>query len=53
VLSSFAREFSLGTVYAGARRVTVREYPEGAAEALRAAGFSPSMGDFVLYRSAV
>ncbi|MDR0839226.1 MAG: DEAD/DEAH box helicase, partial [Oscillospiraceae bacterium] len=38
VLSSFAREFSLGTVYAGARRVTVREYPEGAAEALRAAG---------------
>ncbi|MDR0446131.1 MAG: DEAD/DEAH box helicase [Oscillospiraceae bacterium] len=51
LLRAFAREFSLGTVYADARRIAVREYPATAADALREAGFMHQMNDFILYRS--
>ncbi|MDR2615362.1 MAG: hypothetical protein LBC28_02165, partial [Oscillospiraceae bacterium] len=53
LLRSFAREFSLGTVFADARRILTREYPREAAPALRDAGFTAQMNDFALYRSGV
>ena len=37
-------------LFAEQRRITVKEYPREAGEALRRAGFMQEMGDFVLYR---
>ena len=53
LLREFAREFSLGAVFPDAKRITVRDYPKDAENALTQAGFTKQMSDFVLYRSAV
>jgi hypothetical protein len=44
------RGFSDRRFYPQANRAAVRQYPPGAAAALRAAGFVRDVMDFVLYR---
>ena len=53
LLREFAREFSLGSVFADAKRITVRDYPKSSEKSLENAGFAMQMSDFVLYRSSV
>ena len=48
-LELFVRDFKARRLYAGSRRLIVKEYPKEAAEALRAAGFMKEMQDYVLY----
>ena len=50
-LRAFARDYSRRRLFPGQSRVTVREYPPEAAEALKQAGFVTEMRDLVLYRS--
>jgi ATP-dependent Lhr-like helicase len=49
-LCALARDFRLSRVYPDLRRLTVKDYPPGAAELLTGAGFSRQMNEFVLYR---
>jgi len=49
-LALFAEEFRSGRIFPGKKRVSVKEYPEQAAEALAAGGFSREIQDYVLYR---
>ncbi|MCL2433070.1 MAG: DEAD/DEAH box helicase, partial [Clostridia bacterium] len=49
-LSALATEFGKKRLFSMAKKLSVKQYPPQAAEALRAAGFLPDVGDFVLYR---
>ena len=46
----FAEEFHGGRIFPGRKRISVKEYPGRAAEALAAGGFLHEMQDYVLYR---
>ena len=48
-LELFVLDFRARRLYAGTKRLIVKEYPQEAAEALRAAGFLKEMQDYVLY----
>lgn len=48
-LRLFAEKFKQGSIFAGSRRIVVKEYPDAAAQALRQAGFKKEMQDYVLY----
>lgn len=50
MLQSFSAAFRGKTLFAGIKRVVVKEYPAESAEALAAAGFIREMQDYVLYR---
>lgn len=50
-LQAFVQDFNARRIFPAVRRITVKQYPREAAEALRAAGFSSEMQDFVLYRN--
>ena len=50
VLKAFVLAFSGRRIYPALRRLTLREYPPDASQALAEAGFSREMQDFVLYR---
>lgn len=45
----FAERFKQGSIFAGMKRIVVKEYPDTAGEALRQAGFRREMQDYVLY----
>lgn len=49
-LSLFAEEFRRGRIFSGKKRITVKEYPAWAAQALAAGGFTHEIQDYVLYR---
>lgn len=48
-LRLFAEKFKQGSLFAGRKRIVVKEYPDAAAQALRQAGFRKEMQDYVLY----
>lgn len=48
-LERFVSDFRARRLYAGVRRLIVKEYPQEAAAALKAAGFLKEMQDYVLY----
>lgn len=48
-LRLFVEKFKQGSLFAGMKRIVVKEYPDAAAEALRQAGFKKEMQDYVLY----
>ena len=50
-MKAFAREYDRGKIFAGIKRIVLKEYPDEAREALEAAGFRREMQDYVLYRS--
>ena len=50
VLALFAEEFRRGRIFSGKKRISVKEYPELAGEALTAGGFLHEIQDYVLYR---
>ena len=50
ILSLFAEEFRRGRIFSGRKRVSVKEYPARAAEALSGSGFVHEVQDYVLYR---
>lgn len=50
ILCRFAEDFRRGRIFAGKKRIVVKEYPDGAGAALAAAGFDREMQDYVLYR---
>ena len=50
VLKLFSEEFKRGRIFPGKKRIVVKEYPDGTAEALSAGGFGREMQDYVLYR---
>ena len=50
MLERFAEAFRGKRLFAGIKRVVVKEYPAEAATALAAAGFIREMQDYVLYR---
>ncbi len=45
----FAEKFRQGSIFAGIKRIVVKEYPDTAGDALRQAGFRKEMQDYVLY----
>lgn len=49
-MEGFVREFHRGRIFAGMKRVVVKEYPGEAKEAMERAGFCREMQDYVLYR---
>lgn len=46
----FAEVYQKGKIFAGWKRIVVKEYPDFAKEALAGAGFRKEMQDYVLYR---
>lgn len=46
----FAEEYRKGRIFAGKKRIVVKEYPALAAEAFAKSGFLREMQDYVLYR---
>lgn len=48
-LRLFAEKFKQGGIFAGMKRIVVKDYPDAAAQALRQAGFKKEMQDYVLY----
>ena len=48
-MEAFVHDFRCGRIYAGAKRLMVKEYPADAAEALKKAGFQKEMQDYVYY----
>ncbi len=52
-LAAFVREYAGRRVFPALSRITVKEYPPEAADALFGAGFKREMQDYVLYRPAV
>ncbi len=48
-LTLFVEQYKRGSLYAGVKRIVVKEYPAEAGEALRQAGFRREMQDYVLY----
>lgn len=49
VLDSFVKDFKGRRIYAGTRRLIVKEYPSEVSEVLNKAGFIKEMQDYVLY----
>jgi ATP-dependent Lhr-like helicase len=49
-LNVFAQEYAARRILPALSRLTLKEYPQEAAEALHSAGFKKEMQDFVLYR---
>ena len=49
-LRLFVQEYKGKRIFAGKKRIVVKEYPDGAEAALKAAGFDREMQDYVLYR---
>lgn len=49
-MEAFARQYHAGQVFAGLKRIVVKEYPAEAKEALAQAGFRREMQDYVLYQ---
>ena len=49
-LALFAEEFRRGRIFSGKKRISVKEYPKQAAEALAVGGFLHEIQDYVLYR---
>ena len=49
-LALFAEEFRRGRIFPEKKRISVKEYPKQAAEALVAGGFLHEIQDYVLYR---
>ncbi|MBD5527216.1 MAG: DEAD/DEAH box helicase [Lachnospiraceae bacterium] len=49
-LALFAEEFRCGRIFPGKKRISVKEYPTCAAQALAAGGFTHEIQDYVLYR---
>lgn len=49
-LRSFRQDFMAKRILPTVKRITVKEYPIEAANALAAAGFLREMSDYVLYR---
>ncbi len=49
-LRLFAEKFRQGSIFAGLKRIVVKEYPDMAGEAFRQAGFRKEMQDYVLYQ---
>lgn len=49
-LQVFVNDFKGKRLFPELKRLIVREYPEGAGETLKRAGFSREMNDYVLYR---
>lgn len=50
ILTLFAEEFKRGKLFAGRKRIVMKEYPAEAAEALKNSGFVKEMQDFCLYK---
>ena len=50
ILILFAEEFKRGKLFAGRKRIVMKEYPAEAAEALKNSGFVKEMQDFCLYK---
>lgn len=48
-LALFVEAYKRGGLYAGVKRIVVKEYPADSEEALRRAGFRREMQDYVLY----
>ena len=48
-LTLFVEQYKRGSLYAGVKRIVVKEYPAESGEALRQAGFRREMQDYVLY----
>ncbi|MDE7225140.1 MAG: DEAD/DEAH box helicase, partial [Acetatifactor sp.] len=46
----FAEEFRQGRIFPGKKRISVKEYPSQASQALAASGFLHEIQDYVLYR---
>lgn len=49
-LRLFAQEYKMKRIFAGKKRIVVKEYPADAAACLAAAGFAREIQDYVLYR---
>jgi len=49
-LKTFAQDYAAQRIFPTVRHLTVKEYPSEAADALKSAGFSREMLDYVLYR---
>ena len=49
-LLQFVKNFSDKRVLHDSNKITIKEYPANAVDALKSAGFTPIMMDFVLYR---
>ena len=49
-LKTFAQDYAAQRIFPAVRHLTVKEYPSEAADALKSAGFSREMLDYVLYR---
>lgn len=49
-ICQFAEEYRRGRIFAGKKRIVVKEYPGAAAKALAEGGFIREMQDYVLYR---
>jgi ATP-dependent helicase Lhr and Lhr-like helicase len=49
-LQSFVQDYNGRRIYPAQRRLTVKQYPREAADALRDAGFASEMQDYTLYR---
>ncbi|MDE5951027.1 MAG: DEAD/DEAH box helicase, partial [Acetatifactor sp.] len=49
-LALFAEEFRCGRIFPGKKRISVKEYPAWAVQALAAGGFMHEIQDYVLYR---
>lgn len=50
ILLRFAEEFRRGRIFAGKKRIVVKEYPPEAAEAFGKSGFMREMQDYCLYK---
>ena len=50
MLEEFVNNFRQSALFPEVKRLTVKEYPPEAGEALAKAGFIREMNDFVLYR---
>ena len=50
-LKSFTEDYARRRIYSSLNRITVKQYPKEAAEALSNAGFIREMQDYTLYRS--
>ncbi|MDE7310628.1 MAG: DEAD/DEAH box helicase [Eubacterium sp.] len=49
-MKAFARQYQAGEVFAGRKRIVVKDYPIAAQDALAQAGFHREMQDYVLYQ---
>ena len=50
ILLQFAEEYKRGSIFAGRKRIVVKEYPSEAEDAFSRSGFTREMQDYCLYR---